>query len=127
MYGPLSFASPVATFDETPPGAVLVTGEFVQLGNKLNGEITPPSLDADNTGLTGLKKITSVTIATPPGVENDPFLGVSTMPQALALPGAVAKHETATDADAGVARPWSVDVVNAGMWNWIAFAADDEA
>lgn len=121
-YGPMSVNS-LATSDQVAPGMpVFVAAQQVD-NNIIRLTIALPTMDADGSNLSGLTKLTVVSLPMSGG--ENPFEGLS-MAEALALPGVQQVDVTVTDADAGTEKQVDVAVMNlGGVQAFGAACADD--
>lgn len=88
----------------------------LRVGTKL------PTQDADGSPLTGLTKLS---VAAAPFVDGiDPFEGISTMEEILALPGVIAEHVPLTEGDAGTERSVELPFAGFGLWSIAAACSD---
>ncbi|HPP22088.1 MAG TPA: hypothetical protein PK235_14810 [Phycisphaerae bacterium] len=88
----------------------------------MNTGLVPQTAAIDCPGLSGLKKLTVVTIAMSGG--NNPFQGLS-MPEALALAGVLNIDVTLSEGDAGQQKVIDIPVVNLGGAQAFAAACAD--
>lgn len=121
QYGPLSVYS-LATADIVSPGmptfvsAVQVDNTIIRL------KLAMPTMDSNGGNLTGLAKLTIVSLAMTGGV--NPFQGKS-MTDCLALAGVQKVDVTITPTDAGQQKTVDVNVMNLGGSQAFAAACAD--
>lgn len=129
MYGPMTIFD-LATVDQTAPGGLQITSLQQVSNREARATLTLPSADADGTPLTGLTKLTVVTIA-PFDVANplegpNPFAGLSAFSDALAVPGVTRVDLPLSSEDAGRQVDIVLPVLAAGRHQFFAAACTDD-
>ncbi len=120
-YGPMAVAS-FATTDMVAPGLPIFIASK-QVSNKVvRLTVAIPSMDADGSNLTGLTKLTVVTVAMPTAA--NPLQGL-TMTAALALPGVQKVDVTLSPSDAGQNKDIDIPVVSLGSTQAFGAACSD--
>jgi len=122
MYGPVSVAEQQA-IDTVAPAAPAFVGINQQGDEAWAIDIQLPTLDSDQTPLTGLTKLTVVTLTMVEG--SNPFVGLS-MDEIKGLPGVVVQDVTLTPEDAGTVKTVNLPVLNLGGFQAFAAACADD-
>lgn len=108
--------------DEVSPGAPTFVSVTQTDNHSWEASVQLPVQDADNSELTGLTKLTVVTLPMVGGA--NPFVGLS-MVEILALPGIVVQDVALSPTDAGTVKVVSVPLVNLGGFQAFAAAVTD--
>jgi len=121
-YGPLATNS-MATADMVAPGMPVFVAANQVSNNIIRLTIALPTMDANGTNLSGLTKLTVVSLPMTDGI--NPFDGLG-MPEALGLPGVQKIDVAVVEADAGTEKQVDVAVMNlGGVQAFGAACADD--
>ena len=119
-YGTVSYGT-VTTSDIVAPGAPTFIS-IQQISNQtVSVVLAIPAIDSDGSNLTGLTKITIVTVAMS---GEHPFEGKS-MSEVLAVPGVVSIDVSLQESDAGTQKTVEMPVVNLGGQQAFAAACAD--
>jgi len=120
-YGLVALAE-VQTTDLVSPGLPAFSALNQVSNTVVNCTVTLPTLDANGDNLSGLTKLTVVTL--PKTGATSPFEGLS-MNQCIVLSGAVKVDVVVTMSDAGVQKSVDIPVVNLGGFQSFAAACAD--
>lgn len=120
-YGPMSVAN-VTTSDIVSPGMPTFVALRQVDNSVIRATVALPVMDSNGGNLTGLTKLTVVSLPQTDGV--NPFEGLS-MSEALALPGVQAQDVSVAEADAGQETQVDMMVMNLGGSQAFAAACND--
>jgi len=120
-YGPMAIGT-LATTDMVAPGLPVFISATQRTNTSIRLVIAVPSVDADGNNLTGLTKLTVVTVMQS-GTAN-PLTGL-TMTAAMALPGVTKLDIALAPADAGQQKTVDVPVLTLGGTQVFGAACSD--